>query len=137
MPLQVITTEGVLDDAQQQAVFAQLTDLLLELNDLTGHPVMTPNVIGEVTVLPKGRTYAGGQLSEIVIFELKVPAIVLPTRDSQLAWVKRGTEIIVKAAAGKITSDKVWGNVSHAVDGTWAINGHAYTNDELVSVLAA
>jgi len=137
MPLQVIITEGVLNNEQQQDVFAKLTALLLELNDLSGHEVMTPNVIGEVTVLPKGRTYAGGKPSDIVIFELKVPAIVLPTRETQLAWVERGTEVIVKAAAGKITSDKVWGNVIYAVDGSWAINGHAFTNDELIDVLAA
>ncbi len=136
MPLQLITTDGLFDDTQHQDIFAKLTDLLLELNDLSGHPVMTPNVIGEVTVMPKGRTFAGGKPSNIVIFELKVPAIVLPNRDSQIAWVKRATDLIVKTANGRIFADQIWGNVSHAVDGTWAINGHAYTNDELVEVLS-
>lgn len=135
MPLRIIASEGVLTPSAEQDVFAQLTDLLLELNDLSGNNFMTANVIGEVTIIPKGRTFSGGQPAEIVIFELKVPSIVLPTRDSQRAWIERGTEIIFEAAAGKVQRDRVWGNVVHAVDGLWGINGHAYANAELGAVL--
>jgi len=89
-----------------------------------------------VTVVPKGRTFSGGKPTEIVIFELKVPSIVLPGRDGQRAWIARSTDIIVEAAAGKLDKDRVWGNVVHAVDGLWGINGRAYGNDELGAVLA-
>jgi len=45
MPLQVIATEGVFTPSAEQEVFGKLTDLLLELNDLSGNAFMTPNVI--------------------------------------------------------------------------------------------
>lgn len=136
MPIQVIATEGVLTESAEQEVFAKLTDLLLELNGLTGNKFMTPNVIGEVTLVPKGRTFSGGKPTAIVIFELKVPSTVLPNRDLQRAWISRGTAIILKAASGKVSKDRIWGNVVHAVDGLWGINGHAYTNAELGAVLS-
>lgn len=136
MPVQVIATEGVLTASAEQEVFAKLTDLLLELNGLSGSTFMAPNVIGEVTIVPKGRTFSGGKPTAMVIFELKVPSIVLPTRDLQLAWIERGTAIILEAAFGKISKDRIWGNVIHAIDGLWGINGHAYTNTELGAVLS-
>lgn len=136
MPMQIIASEGVFGPAAEQVVFAQLTELLLELNGLSGHPFMTPNIIGEVTVIPKDRTFSGGKATDIVVFELKVPGIVLPTRELQLAWIERATQIIVEAAAGKVTKERVWGNVVHAVDGLWGIGGHAYSNDELAAALS-
>ncbi len=136
MPIQVIATEGVLTESAEQEVFAKLTELLLELNGLSGNKFMTPNVIGEVTLVPKGRTFSGGKPMALVIFELKVLSMVLPNRDLQRAWIDRGTTIILEAAAGKVTKDRIWGNVVHAVDGLWGINGHAYTNTELGAVLS-
>ena len=136
MPVQVIATEGVFTASAEQEVFAKLTDLLLELNGLSRNKFMAPNIIGEVTTIPKGRTFSGGKPTTIVIFELKVPSIVLPNRDLQLAWIERGTAIILEAASGKISKDRIWGNVVHAIDGLWGINGHAYTNTELGAVLS-
>jgi len=135
MPMQIIASEGVFSPAAEQSVFAKLTDLLLELNGIAGHPFMKPNVIGEVTIIEKDRTFSGGTPTQIAIFELKGPAFVLSTRDSQLAWIKRGTDIILDAAEGRLTKDCVWGNVVFAADGLWGINGHAYTNEELGAVL--
>ncbi len=136
MPMQIIATEGVFTPSAEQEVFAKLTDLLLELNGLSGNDFMTPNVIGEVTIIPKNRTFSGGKPTDIVIFELKVPSMVLSTRDSQLTWIERGTQIILEAAAGKFSAEQVWGNVVYAIDGLWGISGHAYTNDELGAVLS-
>lgn len=135
MPLQLIISEGLLSQKSQESVFSQLTDLLLELNGIADHKFMKPNVIGEVTVIPKGRTYSGGIPTEIAIFELKIPSFAFATRDVQLAWISRGTGIILKAADGKLTRDKIAGNVVYAEDGLWGINGHAYTNQELIDVL--
>lgn len=135
MPLQLIISEGILSQKSEEKVFSQLTDLMLELNGIADHKFMKPNVIGEVTVIPKGRTYSGGKTTEIAIFELKVPSFALATREAQLAWISRGTDIIFEAANGKLTRDKIAGNVVYAEDGLWGINGHAYTNQELVAVL--
>lgn len=136
MPIQVIASEGVLSASAEQEIFTKLTDLLLELNGLSKSTFIKPNIIGEITIIPKGRTFSGGKPTAIVIFELKVPSIVLPTRDLQLAWIQRATEIVLEAASGTISKDRIWGNVTYAVDGLWGINGHAYTNSELGAVLA-
>ena len=55
MPIQVIVPEGVLTAGAEAEAFRKLTDLLLRLHGLTGNRFMTPNVIGEVTVVPRGR----------------------------------------------------------------------------------
>ena len=116
MPLQFIITEGLLTPAAEQKIFAGLTSLLMELNGLSDNQFLLPNVIGEITSIPENRTFSGGKPAAVAIFELKVPAIVLPTRDLQLAWIRRGTDLIYEAAAGKIAKDQIWGNVVHAVD---------------------
>jgi hypothetical protein len=54
MPIQVIVPEGVLNAGAEAELFQELTDLLLRLHGLTGNRFMMPNVIGEVTVVPKG-----------------------------------------------------------------------------------
>ena len=60
MPIQIIVPEGALTRDAEAEAFRELTELLLRLHGLTGNRFMTPNVIGEVTVVPKGRTFSGG-----------------------------------------------------------------------------
>jgi hypothetical protein len=137
MPIQVIVPEGVLTaDAGAQA-FRKLTDLLLRLHGLTGNRFMTPNVIGEITVVPKDSTFSGGRPTDVAIFELKVPAFVLPTQALKDAWIAEGTDIIEQATAGRIKREHIFANVSHAVDGAWGIGGVAYSNADLGSAVAA
>ena len=73
MPIHIIVPEGVLTPAAEAVAFRELTDLLLRLHGLTGNHFMTPNVIGEVSVVPKGRSFSGGEPTDIAVFELKVP----------------------------------------------------------------
>lgn len=136
MPVQVIVTEGVLSPEAEKAVFRQLTDLLLELHGLTGNSFMTPNVIGEVVIVPKGRSFSGGEPAEIAIVELKVPSFVLPTQELKDAWVSRGSAIIAEAAQGRLATDRIYANVSYAVDGSWGIGGVAYDNPSLGAAVA-
>jgi hypothetical protein len=94
MPIQIIVPEGALTPAAEAEVFRKLTELLLRLHGLSGNRFMTPNVIGEVTAVPKGRTFSGGKPTDIAIFELKVPSFVLPTQELKEAWIAEGTSII-------------------------------------------
>lgn len=137
MPLQIIVPEGVLTAGAEAEAFRKLTDLLLRLHGLTGNRFMTPNVVGEITVVPRGRTFSGGQPTDIAIFELKVPSFVLPTQALKDAWIAEGTAIIEAAAAGRIKREQIFGNVSYAVDGGWGIGGVAYNNTDLGSAVAA
>ncbi len=137
MPIQIIVSEGALTPAGEAEAFRKLTELLLRLHGLTGNRFMTPNVIGEVTVVPKSRTYSGGKAADIAIFELKVPSFVLPTQELMDAWISEGTAIIEAAAGGRIEREHIFANVSHAVDGGWGIGGKAFSNAALGAAVAA
>jgi hypothetical protein len=136
MPVQLIVSEGVLSADAEKVTFKKLTDLLLKLHGLSGNGFMTPNIIGEVVVVPKGRSFVGGEPADIAIFELKVPSFVLPTKELKDAWVSEGTAIIEEAAEGRIGSERIFANVVHAVEGAWGIAGVAYDNAGLGAAIA-
>lgn len=131
MPLQLIVSEGVLPNGAEATVFKGLTELLLELHGISGNAFLAPNIIGEVVVVEKGRTFAGGMPGDIAIFELKAPSFVLAEAALQAAWIERGTGIIERAAEGRIAKDRIYANVVHALDGAWGIAGIAYSNTVL------
>ena len=137
MPIQITVPEGVLTADAEAEAFKKLTDLLLRLHGLSGNKFMTPNVIGEVTVVPKGRTFSGGTPADIAVFELKVPSFVLPTQELKDAWIAEGTTIIEQAAQGRIKREHIYANVNYAVEGAWGIGGKAFSNAELGSAVAA
>src|SRR2546423_14134023 len=137
MPIQIIVPEGILSAEAQAEAFQKLTELLLRLHGLSGNKFMTPNVIGEVTVVPKGRTFSGGARTDIAVFELKVPSFVLPTQELKDAWIGEGTDIIEQATKGRIKRANIYASVSYAVDGAWGIGGTAYSNSDLGSAVAA
>ena len=137
MPIQIIVPEGALSPSAEAEAFRKLTELLLRLHGLTGNKFMTPNVIGEVTVAPKGRTFSGGKPADIAIFELKVPSFVLPTQELKDAWISEGTAIIAEATAGRIKRENIFSSVTYAVEGAWGIGGKAFSNAELGTAVAA
>ena len=137
MPIQIIVPEGAFTPAAEAEAFHKLTDLLLRLHGLSGNTFMTPNVIGEITVVPKGRTFSGGKRTDIAVFELKVPSFVLPTQELKDAWVSEGTKIIEEAAAGRIERQHIFASVTYAVEGAWGIGGKAYSNADLGSAVSA
>src|SRR3981189_2344327 len=131
MPIQIMVPEDVLTADAEAEAFKKLTDLLLRLHGLSGNKFMTPNVIGEVTVVPKGRTFSGGKPTDIAVFELKVPSFVLPTQELKDAWIGEGTDIIEEATKGRVKREHIYASVSYAVEGAWGIGGTAYSNTDL------
>jgi hypothetical protein len=129
MPIQIIVPEGALTPTAEAVAFRKLTDLLLRLHGLTGNRFMTPNVIGEVSVVPKGRSFSGGEPTDIAVFELKVPEL----KD---AWLSEGTTIIEAAAAGRIKAS-ISSRRHLRVEGAWGIGGIAYNNVDFGSAVAA
>src|SRR5262249_59823258 len=113
--------------------YRKCTGLLLRRHGLAGTPFMTPNVIGEVTVVPKGRTFSGGKPADIAVFELTVPSFVLPTQELKDAWIAEGTAIIEQAAQGRIKREHIFANVNYSVEGAWGIGGKAFSNADLGS----
>lgn len=136
MPITVFATEGVFNESQQQDVFASLTNAFLRLHNLSGNKFLTPNVVGEVNVIPKGRSYSGGRPADIVIVELKVPSFALATTEQKQAWITESTGIVLAAAGGRVSREHVYANMVYAVDGLWGIGGRAYTNKDLTDAVA-
>ena len=136
MPITVQATAGVLTTPAQQELFAQLTDLFLELHGLSGNGFMTPNVIGEVSEIPPGRSFAGGKPAAIVIVELKVPAFALASPGQKEAFITRATDLVHRASGGRQPRERIWVNMVYTVDGLWGIGGRAYTNEQLTAAVA-
>jgi len=135
MPVQIIVTEGLLTASAEKEVFKAVTDTFLKLHDLTGNAFMTPNIIGEITVVPKGRTFSGGTPTDIAIVEVKSPSFAFGTTEQKKVFVAEVTEVVLKAAGGKLAKEQIYVNLVYAVDGMWGIGGKAYTNECLLSAV--
>lgn len=131
MPLTLIVTEGVLSKDRQQLAIAGLSEIFLRLHGLVGNKFLTPNVIGHVQVAPAGSTFSGSKPTPVAIVEWKVPSFAFTNRDIQVSYVKAATDLIHEMSDGKQPKDHIWVNVTHAVDGTWGIDGNAMTNAQL------
>jgi hypothetical protein len=136
MPITVLATEGVLSPAAEATLFQDLTSAFLRNHNLAGNAFLTPNVIGEIDTIPKGKSFAGGQPNDIVIVELKVPSFALSSPEQKQAFLAEATDYVVKASEGRIPRDRVFVNTVYTVDGLWGIGGRAYTNVELGEAVA-
>ncbi len=136
MPLQVTLTEGILPNGQEKIAFARLSEAMLKWHGLTGNKVMTPNVIGEVRVLPRDQTFSGMKETPIAVIGWKVPSFAFANREIQVGYFEEATNIIYEMSGGKQPKDHIFINVVHAVDGAWNLNGHAMTNAEIGELAA-
>lgn len=131
MPFNIIATQGVLPDSAKATTHKAITDCFLRLHSLTGNSFLERHVIGEVTFIPRGETFAGGKPDNIVIVETLVPSFALTEPGQKRAYVAEVTDIILRASEGRVERDRVYVNVVYPVDGLWGIAGQAYTNAEL------
>jgi len=136
MPISIQLSPGLLTAEGQRTVFSRVAAILLDVHGLKGNKFMTPNVIGHVTVLPEGASYADGRAQSLAVIEVKVPSITFPNSEVQKSFVKRVTDVIDELKAGPHPRSRTFVSVSYAVDGTWGIGGHAYTNAELGTAIA-
>jgi hypothetical protein len=136
MPLQLTLTEGILPKGQEHVAFARLSEAMLKWHGLAGNKVMTPNVIGEVRVLPGDRTFSGMRETPIAVIEWKVPSFAFAEREIQLGYFEEATSIIHEMSGGKQPKERIFINVIHAVDGAWNFNGRAMTNAEIAEQAA-
>lgn len=137
MPISLTLTEGVLPDDRLGLAVQRITDSFLRHHGLGGNPVMTPNVTTHLNVLPRGRTFAGGQPVEGAWIETKTPSFALADRDVQTAFFGEATEILHALSGGTLARDRIWSNGVHAVDGTWNLDGKAMTNAEIGAAVSA
>lgn len=136
MPLEIIISEGLVTETAAQEMHAQIGGLFLELHGLRNNQFMLPNVIGEVTVVPQGRSFAGLTAKNIAIVEMRVPGITFGERAQKDEFVAGATAIVEKATGGKLPKQNIWVNAVFAVDGIWGIGGKNYSNAELGEALS-
>jgi phenylpyruvate tautomerase PptA (4-oxalocrotonate tautomerase family) len=137
MPITLTVTEGLLAPAVEAQVFAGLTEALLEIEQLDGNAFMEPNVIGTVNVVPPGRVYTGGKPGAAAFVELKLPGVALATPEAKRRFIARATDVVERAAEGRLARDHIWVNVVYAADGAWGIAGRSYDNDALVDAISS
>jgi len=137
MPLTLTITEGALPKGSEKLAYSRCAQAMLKWHGLTGNKVMTPNVIGHVTLVNSDNTFSGTSQAPVAFVEWKVPGFAFTSRDAQLGYVDEVTNIIHEMSDGKLPKDHIWVNVVHAVDGGWGINGVAMTNDELKQAISS
>lgn len=129
MPLTLTFTEGVLPKGAEKQVVEKLSNTMLKWHGLSGNKVMTPNVTGQVHILPAGATFSGGKEFSGAWVEWKVPSFAFATREIQLGYIDEATTIVHEASGGKLAKEFIWVNVVHAVDGAWGM-GHCGQGDD-------
>lgn len=131
MPLTLTVTEDVLPKGTEKDTLKRLAEAFLKWHGLTGNKALTPNVLGSIHVLAKDATFSGMKETPIAVVEWKTPSFAFSSREIQLGYIEEATNIVHEMSGGKQPKEHIWVNVTHAVDGTWGINGKAYTNAEL------
>ncbi|UZE47346.1 tautomerase family protein [Rhodopseudomonas sp. P2A-2r] len=135
MPITLTVPVGLLSSEEQTRAFDGLTDALLEVSGLTGNAFMTPNVIGSINVLPKEHVRAAGKPIAAAFVELKLPEIALVTPEAKKAFIEKATDIVEKAAGGRLKREHIWSNIVYAPDGAWGIAGRSYSNADLIGAI--
>jgi hypothetical protein len=58
------------------------------------------------------------------------------TREIQQGYIAEATQIVQDFSQGRLPKERIWINVTHAVDGAWGIAGQALTNAELADAIS-
>ncbi|MFT5412021.1 MAG: hypothetical protein ACI9NC_004758 [Verrucomicrobiales bacterium] len=136
MPLTLTITEGAIPTEKVKDAVQRLTVSMLELHQLTGNKVMTPNITTNVAIVPQGQSFSGGEEFSGVWVEWKVPSFAFASGDIQRGFGRDAVDIIHNLSGGKQPKDNIYFNVVHTVDGAWNLDGKAMSNEELGEAIA-
>ncbi|QLY28808.1 tautomerase family protein [Nocardia huaxiensis] len=135
MPFTVIAPRGVLTETGERQLIPQLIEALIEASGLTGNPFFTPVVGGHLHLLDPEHVHTGGVNRPVLLIELKLPGIGLPTPQDRAAFITTATAIATNHVVSGHAPDDIWINISYAADGGWGIGGVAYSNDALIAAI--
>lgn len=137
MPIQIIMTQGLTSKDTAQKVHAEISQLFLDVHQISDNSFMLPNIIGEVLFVEEGLTFSGKQIDAIAIVELRVPSFTFGTQEQKDEFVQRATDIVLLATNDRLSRENIWVNAVYAVDGLWGIAGKAYSNKALEQAIQA
>jgi phenylpyruvate tautomerase PptA (4-oxalocrotonate tautomerase family) len=131
MPMiDVYAVAGTFPDKRQLAV--DLASTLMAIEKVPDIPMFRKNTAAFVHDLPsEGLSNVDGD-SNYVRVQVLTNYCALD-RDKQLAVVRELTEIVARSAGDPALADRTWVLLTEARDGGWGLNGHANTNDELIT----
>jgi phenylpyruvate tautomerase PptA (4-oxalocrotonate tautomerase family) len=135
MPITVTAPRGILSPAGEKEVLPRLTAALIEASGGTGNAFFTSIVGGSVHILPPEDLYPGGSNQPVVMVELKLPNVGLPTVEARAAFIGAATDIVAGLTVADHDRKHIWVNILNAPDGAWGIGGRAYTGDNLVAAI--
>lgn len=137
MPLNIHLTEGVIPAGTEKVAVQRITEAMLKWHGLADNKKMRPNITAMVQVLPKSVTFSGGEEVSGAWIEFKTPSFAFTDRDVQIGVAKDATDIIFELSGGKQPKEHIYFNVTHAVDGTWNMDGVAMTNEEIGTTISS
>jgi phenylpyruvate tautomerase PptA (4-oxalocrotonate tautomerase family) len=131
MPMiDVYATAGTFTDKHRLA--AELAATLMRIEGVPDIPMFRQNTAGFVHELPAGDLSNVDGASDYVRVQVLTNAGALD-RDKQIAVVSQFTRIVADAAHDPTLAGRTWVLLTEAVPGGWGLEGHANTNDELVT----
>jgi hypothetical protein len=136
MPITLTLTEGVLPANAVPTAIEQITASFLKHHALTGNKLMTPNVTAHVHIVPRGLSFAGGQVVEGAWIETRTPSFALADREVQSGFFTEATQIVHRLSGGRLPKERIWASGVHAVDGTWNIGGEPMSNTQIAEAAA-
>jgi hypothetical protein len=137
MPITVTAPRGVLTPEGEERILPELTEALIAASGMTGVAGFLDMVGGTVHVLEPRRIYGGGTNRPLVMVELKLPNIGLPTVEARAAFIKAAADIVDRLTEPGHQAQDTWINILNAPDGAWGIGSTALTNDDLIARLSA
>jgi hypothetical protein len=137
MPITVTAPEGVLTQAGERDILPQLSAALIEVSGFTGNQVFAEMVGGTVHVLPARHIYAGGANRPVVMVELKLPNIGLPTKELREAFIQKAAAIVHDLTFAGHRLEDTWINILNAPDGAWGIGDIQYTGERIIAAVSA
>ncbi|HEY0813117.1 MAG TPA: hypothetical protein VGE11_07530, partial [Pseudonocardia sp.] len=129
----VTAPRGTLTPSGEREVLPRLTATLIEISGVTGNTFFTPIVGGTVHLLDPRDVYAGGANRPVVMVELKLPNIGLPTLELRAAFIAAATDVVADLTVPGHDRKDIWVNILNAPDGAWGIAGRAYTGEALIA----
>ncbi|MFT7560820.1 MAG: hypothetical protein ACI93R_002743 [Flavobacteriales bacterium] len=136
MPISLSFTEGSLNKQAAKQAAKEVTELFLELHNLSGNTVMGPGVTNHITFLPLDQSLSNGQPFVGAWIEARVPSFALTTAEQKKTFFSGAMDIVEKHGDGKIHRKDIHGSAIYAVDGTWILGGEVMTNDEIIAKIS-
>src|ERR1700712_1832612 len=135
MPMiDVYATAGTFADKHQLAI--DLATTVMTIEQVPNIPMFRQNTAGFVHELPAGDLSNVDGDTDYVRVQVLTNAGAL-ARDNQLAVVEQLTALIATASNDPTIVERTWVLLTEAVAGGWGLEGHANTNDELVTAARA